>query len=112
AYITATARWLGRLRERVAVWQLRWNQHDQRLKPELMVKERHGSRLIYDSRSGSAVEHKPSATGWTVLEALSDQHRPARLAEKLGLTETEVASEVAYLKQRGLVFEEDGVLLS
>ncbi|HZF11549.1 MAG TPA: RiPP maturation radical SAM C-methyltransferase [Thermoanaerobaculia bacterium] len=112
AYITATARWLGRLRERVAVWQLRWNQHDQRLKPELMVKERHGSRLIYDSRSGSAVEHKPSATGWTVLEALSDQHRPTRLAEKLGLTETEVASEVAYLKQRGLVFEEDGLLLS
>jgi len=112
SYITSTAKWLAKLRERVAVWQVRWNRRDQRLKPELVVKRRHGSPVVYDSRSGAAVERELSPAGWRVLGLLNDQHRVPRLAEKLGLPADEVAAEVALLKQHGLLFEEDGYLLS
>jgi ribosomal peptide maturation radical SAM protein 1 len=112
AYITQTARWLGKLRDRVAVWQLRAKQHDQRLKPELTVKMRHGEPVVYDSRSGAAVEHRPSAQGWRVLALLEDQHRVPRLVQKLGLPASEVEAEVATFRRQGLLFEEDGYLLS
>lgn len=112
AYRTTTAKWLGKLRERVAQWQVRWHQRDRRLKPELTLKEKRGTRVIYDSRSGTAVEHELSPLGFKVLDLASDQHPVRRLAEKLGAPEAEIAAELARLKQRGLVFEEDGSYLS
>jgi ribosomal peptide maturation radical SAM protein 1 len=112
AYRTTTAKWLGKLRERVLQWQTRWHQRDRRLKPELVWKDKRGSRIVYDSRSGAAVEHELSPLGVTVLELLADQHPLPRLAEKLGAPEREIAAEVARLKQRGLLFEEDSFYMS
>src|SRR5262249_26320575 len=56
-YIESTARWLGKLRERIAHWHLRWEQRDRRLKPELTIRQRRGAEVVYDSRSGAVVEH-------------------------------------------------------
>jgi magnesium-protoporphyrin IX monomethyl ester (oxidative) cyclase len=112
-YAATTALWLGKLRERVAHWQIRWGQRDRRLKPELTVRQTHGTPLVYDSRSGAAIEHALSPTGWRVLEALEEQHRLPRLVEKIdGVPEAEIAAEIAELRRRGLLFEEDGLYLS
>ncbi|HVT18830.1 MAG TPA: RiPP maturation radical SAM C-methyltransferase [Thermoanaerobaculia bacterium] len=112
-YIANTARWLGKLRERIAHWHVRYFQRDRRLKPELTTKERRGAKVVYDSRSGSVVEHVLSPAAWKILDLLEDQHRIPRLVERLeGVPEKEVSAEVAWLKQRGLLFEEDGIYLS
>lgn len=113
SHVATTARWLGKLRERIAHWQTRYNQRDRRLKPELTTRQRRGAMVVYDSRSGSVVEHALSPTGWKVLDLLEDQHKLPRLVERLeGVSEQEVAAEVAFLKQRGLLFEEDGAFMS
>jgi len=112
-YLVNTARWLGKLRERIVHWHVRWEQRDRRLKPELVVRQRRGVAVIYDSRSGAVVEHTLNPTGWKILDLLEDQHRLSRLVEKLdGVPAAEVGSQVAAMKQRGLLFEEDGVYMS
>jgi ribosomal peptide maturation radical SAM protein 1 len=112
-YLTNTARWLGKLRERIGHWQMRWNRHDRRLQPELAVRGRGGAAVVYDSRSGDAIEHRLSPLGWRILDLLEDQRRLPRLLEKLeGAAEPEVAAEIADLGRRGLLFEEDGTYLS
>jgi ribosomal peptide maturation radical SAM protein 1 len=112
-YIVNTARWLGKLRERIAHWQVRWHQRDRRLKPELTVKQRRAAPVVYDTRSGAVVEHSLSPTGWRILDLLEDQQRQSRLVEKLeDVAAREVAAEIAVLQQRGLLFEEDGIYLS
>jgi ribosomal peptide maturation radical SAM protein 1 len=111
-YLTNTARWLGKLRERIGQWQARWEQRDGKLKPELAVRERSGVPFVYDSRTGAAVEHPVSPLGWRILDVLETHLRVPRVAEKLGAPEPEVAAEVAELRRRGLLFEEDGMYIS
>jgi ribosomal peptide maturation radical SAM protein 1 len=113
AHIANTARWLGKLRERIAHWHTRYYQRDRRLKPELTTRQRRGATVVYDSRSGSVVEHALSPTAWKILDLLEDQQKISRLVEKLGgVPEQEVSAEVAFLRQRGLLFEEDGAYMS
>jgi ribosomal peptide maturation radical SAM protein 1 len=113
AHIANTARWLGKMRERINHWQTRYHQRDRRLKPELTTRQRRGKMVIYDSRSGSVVEHSLTPVGWRILDLLEDQQRIPRLVDKLGdVPESEVASQVAFFKQHGLVFEEDGIYMS
>ncbi|HEY0513599.1 MAG TPA: RiPP maturation radical SAM C-methyltransferase [Thermoanaerobaculia bacterium] len=112
-YVRNTAKWLGRLRERIDHWHARWEQRDGRLKPELVFREGRGERVIHDSRSGSAVEHRVGPEGLRVLAALERQHRIPQLAEKLpDLAEAEVERQVLALQQRGLLFEENGFYMS
>lgn len=115
-YARNTAKWLGRLRERIDHWHLRWEQRDGRLKPELAVRdsrERGGGKVVYDSRSGSPVEHRVGPAGLRVLALLDQQQRPAQVAEKLpDLGAAEVERQVLALQQRGLLFEENGFLMS
>jgi ribosomal peptide maturation radical SAM protein 1 len=112
-YIAVTARWLGKLRERIAHWQIRWHQRDRRLKPELTIKQSRGRQVVYDSRSGTVVEHVISPLCWRVLDLLEEQHRLSWLVEKLApLSEDEIATGIILLKQKGLLFEEEGIYLS
>jgi len=113
SYVANTSRWLGKLRERIAQWQVRWYQKDKRLKPELTIRQRRGVPVVFDSRTGSVVEHAVSATAFKILEVLEDHHRLPRLVEKLdGVPEPEVVAQIALLKQKGLLFEEDGYYIS
>jgi ribosomal peptide maturation radical SAM protein 1 len=112
AYLTNTARWLGKLRERIAAWQARWERRDGKLKPEVVLRERSGIPFVFDSRSGAAVEHYLTPLGVRVLATLETHLRPARVAEKLGVPEAEVAAEIAELRRRGLLFEEGGLYIS
>lgn len=114
-YITSTAKWLGRLRERISHWHARWQQGKEGgLKPDLRFKEDgEGGWLVYDSRSGKVVEHRIGAQGLRVLQALTQQHKLSRLVEKLpGLSLEEVTQEVEALQKLGLLFEENGMYLS
>jgi ribosomal peptide maturation radical SAM protein 1 len=113
SYLHNTAKWLGKLRECVDAWQTRWYQRDHRPKPLLVFKEDGNEGVVYDSRSGSAVEHALDPLGLQILELLNDQHRIPHLAQKLErVPVAEVERQVAALQQRGLLFEDDGLYLS
>jgi ribosomal peptide maturation radical SAM protein 1 len=110
AYLTSTARWLGKLRERIGQWHLRWK-HDP--KPELVFRGAEESPWVFDSRGVQPIEHRLEEPGRRVLEALSKQSRIERLAATLhGMSGDEVAREVESLQKLGLLFEEDGVYVS
>jgi ribosomal peptide maturation radical SAM protein 1 len=114
-YITTTARWLGKLRERVETWQTRWNARDHGLAPQLIFKGDGEDRHVYDSRSGTAVEHRPGRTALRLLDALADQRRLSRLTEDLaadGISESAVQEGMAALRECGLLFEENGIFMS
>jgi ribosomal peptide maturation radical SAM protein 1 len=111
-YRRSTAKWLGQLRQAIDHWRIRWAQRDGRLKPELEIRQRGGELVVYDSRSGSAVEHRLGALGMRVLESLGQQLRPEQLAEKLALPGDEAERQIGALRARGLLFEENGFFMS
>lgn len=111
-YIQAAARWLGKMRERVEYWKTRWHQRDELLKPELYLKRRGAAAVVYDSRSGRAVEHRLGASGERILRALSGQQKLSRLAPKLEMSESELERQVTVFRQRGLVFAEGDLYMS
>jgi ribosomal peptide maturation radical SAM protein 1 len=105
-YMTSTARWLGKLRERVAQWQALWARD---VKPELTLVAGVSGAAVIDSRGGSQVEHVLSQLGRRVLASLVQHRRLQSLVERLGtVTSEEVAAEVDSLERMGLLFEEDG----
>jgi ribosomal peptide maturation radical SAM protein 1 len=112
AYIASTARWVGKLRERVGQWYSRWQQRDGLAKPELTWKEVDGRPIVRDTRSGTLREHALSPAAAVILETLEEQHRVPRLAEKLDIDASAVQAEVDALVERGLLFAEGDMYMS
>ncbi len=109
-YQMSTARWLGKLRERIAQWQALWARD---VKPALTLEASGAGAVVIDSRGGGRVEHRIGALGRQVLDALGQHRRLPSLVERLGAVPSEeVAAEVASLRLLGLLFEEDGYYLS
>ncbi len=111
-YVTDMVKWIGKLRERIAHWRTRALGADQKLKPELRFEERGLDRVVYDSRSGIAEEHRLGDVRLRVLDALSKPKRAAAVAAELGMVEAEVAIEIDALDALGLVFREGDSALS
>lgn len=105
-YMRLMVEWLDAIREKVNWWKTRWAGADQLLRPKLYFKE--NSTVVYDSRSGKAVEHQVGDVGKQVLEYLSS--KPARIASLASglahLSDIDFTEEVASLRDEGLVFEE------
>jgi ribosomal peptide maturation radical SAM protein 1 len=109
-YLMSTARWLGKLRERVAQWHARWGRDP---KPQLVFQGPEESPWVFDSRGAQPIEHRLPEASLRVLLALARQSRIPRLAETLdGMSGDEVAREVESLQKLGLLFEEDGLYVS
>jgi len=63
--------------------------------------------VVYDSRSGKAVEHQLGDVGKRILECLAKPKDLSLIALKLkNVSETILENEVSFLKERGLVFQE------
>ena len=89
--------WLLKLNDAVARWRERWLSE-----ARLCLVRDGGAAFVYDSRDGKPMQHALDATTLAALELL-EQPRPA----------TEVSGEaLTFLRERGLVFEEDGRCLS
>jgi ribosomal peptide maturation radical SAM protein 1 len=113
AYIVNTARWLGRLRQRVADWQRRW-QDEAAGRPELTLRRGAGGAwTVHDSRAGAAVERRLSDTALRVLAAFADGHKLAWAAARLpDLSPAAIEAEVGELAAQGLLFAEDGTYIN
>jgi ribosomal peptide maturation radical SAM protein 1 len=107
-------RWLDALSGPVAHWRSRWKGSDGKPQARLcLVEEDAGTSYVYDSRSGEEIEHR---LGPFALDVLAGLDRPRNLRdvrrEVLGTTAGDVEETLADLRARGLLFEEDGRMLS
>jgi ribosomal peptide maturation radical SAM protein 1 len=109
-YFTTMAKWIGKLRARVAHWPARWNDPGQ-IPPRLYFKQ--GSEVVYDSRSGAVIEHQVGRTGKAVLEYLA---KPTRIEDLVkvfaSLDGPGVLDEIARLEEKNLIFKEQDRVFS
>lgn len=111
-YIATTARWIGRLRERVEAWHTRWHGDRTTILPRLFARETAGGWVIYDSRSGVAREEVIAAGTKVLLDALEKPATVDATRAALGAPEGVIEAELAGLRGRGWVFEEGGRFVS
>ena len=102
--------WLDRLNRSIAQWRLRWENRDHRDDAQLCLLRDGGRALIYDSRSGEGADFSISPAAEKMLAYLETPRRPDRIAEKFGSEST--ARELAFLREKRLLFEEDGRVMS
>jgi ribosomal peptide maturation radical SAM protein 1 len=103
AYIASVSAWSAKVAAQVDYWRSRW-EGGQKLFPKLIWKDE-SSGVVYDSRSGEAIEHKLDDHSVALLKHLVI---PKRLADIVASFQTfDAAAEVASLQAKGLVFEED-----
>jgi len=112
-YRIAITSWIAKIQKSTTYWRFRYNGANSALPARLYFKESEGQTVVYDSRSGNAVEHKISEAGLEVLRACNKANRIAQLKAQLGhLPDFNAEKEVAYLQERGLLFQEHERLLS
>lgn len=113
SYIAHTAKWIKKLEASIHHWHTRWYQRDQKFKPDLAYQWRSNKKIIYDSRSGTAVEHDIGPVGLRMLDALSMPTRvPDLLKHITEIPEAELAQHLTELQQKGLIFQEQDRYLS
>ncbi|HEY7557691.1 MAG TPA: RiPP maturation radical SAM C-methyltransferase [Candidatus Binatia bacterium] len=112
-YFQVMVKWLGSIREKVEAWRTRWL-GDSKASPPLLVFNNTGNRMIvYDSRGTAAVEHLMSNLGVAVLELLTKPGKVMDLAAHFkSIPDHELEKELAWLQERGLVFQEGDRFMS
>jgi ribosomal peptide maturation radical SAM protein 1 len=112
-YFTTMSRYIGNIKEQAAMWQARWTHAGQTLLPKLYFKQNGSSNVVYDSRSGEAILHDVGEVGKLALEHLNKPGRIADLAALFSyIPKYDAAKEMASLKERGLVFQENDRFLN
>jgi ribosomal peptide maturation radical SAM protein 1 len=109
-YSVAVAKWIGKLEEVVSKWRARWTGA---MSPNLYFVRKNSS--VCDTRSGKLLEHHVGKLGISVLEHLARGVRKESVIStfsRSGENENEVATVLMDLQGKGLIFEEDGRLLS
>jgi ribosomal peptide maturation radical SAM protein 1 len=110
-YFTTLVEWISQLQAAVSQWQALWKDSTQGLQPRLDFKG--DSDLVYDSRSGSAIEYSVGPAGKAILNYLS---KPARIDELTKVFSDDLGPDLAgqleRLREKGLVFEEGDRLMS
>lgn len=111
-YALAASKWIGRLREKVQRWKNAWSNGG--LPPQLSMREEGDEFVIYDSRSGKAEEYAISNVHARMLRSMELKPKdPIDLARELSsMPGIDAAKELAYLQEKGLVFEEKGRFLT
>jgi ribosomal peptide maturation radical SAM protein 1 len=111
-YALAASKWIGRLREKVQRWKNLWSNGG--LPPQLFLRQEGNEYVMYDSRSGTAVEYAISDVTARMLRSM--EIKPKDLIdlgrEFSAVPGFDATKEMAYLQEKGLVFEEKGRFLT
>jgi magnesium-protoporphyrin IX monomethyl ester (oxidative) cyclase len=103
-YFTVMVEWFDRVRDTVESWRRRWNGELHALPPLLFFTA--DADVVFDSRSGIALEHRLGDGGLRLLKHLSRPRALSELALELVMDAAEVERELARLDDLGLVFRE------
>lgn len=112
-YFRPVLKWIDKIRSGMEAWWRRWHGQDQSILPQLFFEEGVQSFVVYDSRSGQAIRHQVGDVGKQVLMHLTQPKRIADLAADLAhLAAFDPNRTIAFLQERGLVFQEEDRYMS
>jgi magnesium-protoporphyrin IX monomethyl ester (oxidative) cyclase len=112
-YMTDMLEWVGKVREKINIWLTRYYGGDQGPAPKLYLKAIDGSYVIHDSRTGEVIEHSVDEERRAVLEFLEKPRRVKELASAVPDNPAfDPEKEMAFLSERGLVFQEGDRFMS
>ncbi len=111
-YAQTMTKWIGRIREKVDPWIRVWKENEE--PPKLILHGNGDESMITDSRSGEVKEYRIGAIGALVLNILADKpKRVGDVAREFGdVAGFNAAQEVASLREKGLLFQEEDRYLS
>jgi hypothetical protein len=95
--------WLDRLNGLVRRWRERWAGRDGKPAAQLCVTQDAGEPCVYDTRSGEPLWHSLTPGASKLLPLLETP---------VALTELMATQDLDWLVAQGLVFEEDGQIMS
>jgi ribosomal peptide maturation radical SAM protein 1 len=112
-YLVTMVRWIDQVRQKYDLWKARWLSADGKLPPKLFLRADGQRGLVYDSRSGDAIEHHLSEFGVQLLRYLSKPRRISDLSTLASkISGCDPQQELMFLQERGLVFEENARYMS
>ena len=107
-HAVAMGKWIDKIRHHVALWQNRWDGKRVDCPPQLYFCSKGNTSVIYDSRPQPAVEHHISEAGTKILKQLTTPLDMKMLVARLeDISQEDLEKEVAFLKQRHVIFQED-----
>lgn len=107
-YIASVSTWSAAVREQIANWRSRWQ--DRSFRPALEWREKDNQRLVYDSRSETAIEHHADQNTSLLLHHLQRARSLTDIQRTFG--DFDALAALKDLQEKGLVFEEDNRYLS
>jgi ribosomal peptide maturation radical SAM protein 1 len=112
-YAQTMSKWIGRIKERVDRWVDAWKNNGH-VPPELLLCGNGDKSMINDSRSGQVKEYRIGEVSGRILNFLAGKpKRVGDVAREFGdVAGFDASTEVAFLRERGLVFQEEDRFLS
>ena len=104
--------WAESLEEVVQRWRGRWY-GDAAVAPRLYLRQEGDVAAVVDTRAGSELTFRLTATGLELLQLSMTPVRISKVSGKLGYRDRDaIDSELAKLAEHGLVFRENDTMLS
>ena len=112
-YFVEMVQWIGPLAEKIACWRARYSGEDGRPPAALDLEESDGGIRVHDTRDGTPRDYAIRPAACRILGFLARPATAGRIAAEFpDFAAGELDRELAWLRERELVFEEDGRLLS
>jgi hypothetical protein len=111
-YAQTMSKWIGRIKEKIDRWINAWKDNED--PPKLLLYRNGDESMISDSRSGEVNEYGIGAVSSRILNLLAD--KPKRVGdvarEFSDIAGFNAGKEVASLREKGLLFQEEDRFLS
>jgi ribosomal peptide maturation radical SAM protein 1 len=110
-YAQTVSQWIGKIREKIDCWHEVWKSHDDH--PVLLLYKHGDQHMIRDSRSGELKEYPITAVSARILNLMADTKRIGDVNKEFtNGSSIDAAKEIAVLREKGLLFEEDNRFMS
>ena len=110
-YAQTVSQWIGKLREKVDPWLASWKSHHDH--PVLLLYKDGDQHMIRDSRSGELKEYPISAVSARIINLMAETKRIGDVNKEFtNGSSIDAAKEIAILREKGLLFEEDNRFMS
>jgi ribosomal peptide maturation radical SAM protein 1 len=108
SYLSTMVQWIEKVRAKFAVWEELWEKAKSvGSRPGLYFKRNGADTVVYDSRSGKAVEHILTDLGAQLLELLNKPKKKTDIFFELkDIPQLILENEIASHLEKGLIFEE------
>jgi len=112
-YFRDMLKWLAPMQKAVEKWKSVWRDGNPELRARLELRREDGGVIVFDSRSGMPLRYRLEANSRKLLMRLNSpgalDHLAADFSAAPGF---DLGAEIAGLKRKGLIFEENGRFLS